>query len=71
MAVIGVTTSGVGLLFSIVIYGTVFSMMPSMLRDPEYRDMLNRYSESIYGKSYDDLFEDTYGVDLDELFPPE
>lgn len=71
MALTGVLTSSVGLLFSIVIYGMVFAMMPSMLQDPEYRDMLNRYSESIYGESYDELFEDAYGIDLDELFPTE
>ena len=45
--------------------------MPNMLRDPEYRDMLNRYSESMYGESYDDLFERVYGVDLNDLFPTE
>lgn len=69
MAIAGITTSCVGLAFSVLIYGMVFAMMPSMLRDPEYRDMLNRYSESMYGESYDDLFERAYGIDLDELFP--
>lgn len=71
MALIGVITSCVGLVFSLVIYGIAFSMLPSMLQDPEYRDMLNRYSESLYGESYDDLFEDAYGIDLDDLFPAE
>lgn len=71
MALAGIATSCVGLAFSVLIYGMVFAMMPSMLRDPEYRDMLNRYSENMYGESYDDLFERAYGVDLDELFPTE
>lgn len=69
MAVTGLATSCLGLAFSVVIYGTVLSMMPAMMRDPQYRDMLNRYSESMYGESYDDLFEKAYGIDLDELFP--
>ena len=71
MAVTGLATSCLGLLFSVVMYGAVFSAMPNMLRDPEYRDMLNRYSESMYGESYDDLFERVYGVDLNDLFPTE
>lgn len=71
MAIAGIATSCVGLLFSLVVVGMGFAMMPSMLRDPEYRDMLNRYSESMYGQSYDDLFENAYGIDLDELFPTE
>lgn len=71
LAITGIATSCVGLLFSLIFIGVAFSMMPAMLRDPEYRDMLNRYSESMYGQSYDDLFENAYGIDLDELFPTE
>lgn len=71
MAMAGIATSCVGLAFSVLVYGVVFSMMPAMMRDPDYRDMLNRYSESMYGESYDDLFERAYGIDLDELFPTE
>lgn len=71
MAITGVATSCVGLIFSLIMFGITFAMMPSMLRDQEYRDMLNRYSESVYGQSYDDLFENTYGIDLDDLFPTE
>ena len=68
-AVTGIATSCVGLAFSVLIYGAVFAMMPGMLRDPEYRDRLNRYSESMYGQSYGELFEKAYGIDLNELFP--
>lgn len=71
MAMAGIATSCVGLVFSALIYGVVFSVMPAMMRDPDYRDMLNRYSENMYGESYDDLFERAYGIDLDELFPTE
>lgn len=71
MAITGIATSCVGLFFSLFMFGITFAMMPSMLRDQEYRDMLNRYSESVYGQSYDDLFENTYGIDLDDLFPTE
>lgn len=69
MAVTGIATSCVGLAFSLIMYGAVFASMPNLLRDPDYRDMLNRYSESMYGESYDELFEKAYGIDLDELFP--
>lgn len=71
MAITGIATSCAGLLFSLFLFGVMFAMMPAMLRNPEYRDMLNRYSESIYGQSYDELFENAYGIDLDELFPVE
>lgn len=71
LAITGIATSCAGLLFSLIFIGMALGMMPAMLRDPEYRDMLNRYSESMYGQSYDDLFENAYGIDLDELFPTE
>jgi len=71
MAVTGLATSCLGLAFSVMIYGVVFAMIPSLMRDPQYRDMLNRYSESMYGESYEDLFERAYGIDLDDLFPIE
>lgn len=71
MTLAGIATSCVGLAFSVLMCGLMFSMIPSMMRDPEYRDMLNRYSENMYGESYDDLFERAYGIDLDELFPTE
>lgn len=71
MAMVGIATSCVGLAVSVFFYGVVLSMMPAMMRDPDYRDMLNRYSENMYGESYDDLFERAYGIDLDELFPTE
>lgn len=69
MAIAGISTSCVGLAFSVLFYGVVFATIPSLMRDPEYRKMLDRYSESMYGVSYDELFERAYGLDLDELFP--
>lgn len=71
MAITGIATSSLGLAISVVIYGAIFAMIPSMMRDPDYRDMLNRYSESMYGESYEDLFERAYGIDLNDLFPIE
>lgn len=71
MAITGIATSCAGMFFSLAALVMACAMMPSMLRNQEYRDMLNNYSESIYGQSYDDLFKDAYGIDLDELFPTE
>ncbi len=71
LALTGLLTSCVGFDFSLMLYGAAFSTLPAMLQDPEYRDTLNHYSESLYGESYDDLFEDAYGIDLDEFFPTE
>lgn len=71
MAVTGIATSCLGLAFSVLFYGALFAMLPSMMRDPDYRDMLDRYSESMYGESYEDLFERAYGIDLNDLFPIE
>lgn len=69
LAITGLVTSCVGLTVSAIAYGAVFSMMPAMLRDPDYRNTLNQYSERLYGESYDELFEKSYGIDLNELFP--
>ena len=49
MAMVGIATSCVGLAVSVFFYGVALSMMPAMMRDPDYRDMLNRYSENMYG----------------------
>lgn len=66
-AFIGVITSVVGLAMSSVIVVMSFAMLPTMLKSPEYREQLNTVSESMYGITFDEMMEEGYGIDLDEL----
>jgi len=55
------------LVLSAFIVVSVFAMLPTMLKAPEYRDQLNKMSEQLYGESFDDMMEELYGLDLDDL----
>ena len=63
----GIVTSAIGLVLSAFIVVSVFAMLPTMLKTPEYRDQLNKMSEQLYGESFDDMMEELYGLDLDDL----
>ena len=66
-AFIGVIGSTIGIAFSTVLIILAVSMMPTLFRNPEYRDYLNNMSESMYGITFDEVMEEGYGVDLDEV----
>ncbi len=66
-AFVGVIVSTVSMAISTVIIVTAFAMLPTMLRNPEYRENLNNMSESMYGMTFDEVMEEGYGIDLDEL----
>ena len=66
-AFIGVIASSLAMTFSVVVLTVALSMLPSLLRTPEYREYLNNMSESMYGITFDEALEEGYGIDLDEL----
>lgn len=70
-AFIGSIVSVVGMTFSIMIIAIAITMLPTMLRDPAYREQLNNMSESMYGMTFDEVMEEGYGIDLDELLEAE
>lgn len=66
-ALLGVVTSAIGLSIAIVMFVITIMMLPTLLRDPEYREQLNTFSESMYGATFDEFLEEGYGIDLDKL----
>lgn len=65
---VGLISSSVALILSTVVIVTSASMIPKLIKDPEYRKQLNSLSEQLYGDSFDDMVEDLYGIDIDDLF---
>ena len=63
----GAVTSAIGLCIAIVMFCIALIMLPNILRDPESREQLNTFSEALYGTSFDDMMEESYGIDLDKL----
>lgn len=67
----GLICSIISLTLSLSILVTAVAMIPSLLKDKEYRKQLNAISEQIYGESFDGMIEDIYGVDLENIFETE
>ncbi len=67
----GLTTSIVGLSLAFVVMVGVIVNLPTLLKDPQYRDYLNKVAEQTYGQSFDEMVKEGYGIDLDQLFPVE
>ena len=63
----GTVTSVIGLCIAIVMLVITIIMLPSLLKDPAYREQLNAFSQSMYGSSFDEVLEEGYGIDLDQL----
>lgn len=66
-ALFGAVTSTIGLSIAIVMFAITLMLLPTLLKDPEYREQLNTFSESMYGASFDDVLEDSWGIDLDQI----
>ena len=64
MSKIGVWMSSVGVLFAVLAVSTVLAMMPTLLQDPEYRELFNNTYEQIYGEDFDSFLEDSYGIKI-------
>ena len=66
-----IITSTVSIALSITIIVSTFSMLPTLLKTPAYRDQLNGISQQLYGEDFDDILEELYGIDLDDLWEDE
>jgi hypothetical protein len=66
-ALLGAVTSAIGLSIAIVMFAITIMMLPTMLKDPEYREQLNSLTESMYGASFDEVMEEGWGIDLDKM----
>lgn len=66
-ALLGAVTSAIGLSIAVVMFAITIMMLPTMLKDPEYREQLNSLTESMYGATFDEVMEEGWGVDLDEI----
>ena len=67
-ALVGLISSVVALIISTITIVASVAMLPTMIKDPQYRDQLNAVAEQIYGDSFDNMMEDLYGIDIDNLF---
>ena len=65
---VGLISSIIALVISLFMIVTSVAMLPTMLKDPTYREQLDIVAEQIYGESFDDMVEDLYGIDVDDLF---
>ena len=57
----------IGLALAIAMLALTITLIPTILRDPEYRAQLDATTKSMYGMSFDELMEESYGIDIDKL----
>ncbi len=60
----GVVTCGIGMTLSVLI---TIAMVGLMLFSPGYRKQLNETSQAVYGVTFDELMESSYGYSLEDL----
>ena len=60
----GVVTCGIGMSLSALI---TIAMVGLMLFSPGYRKQLNETSQAVYGVSFDEMMESSYGYSLEDL----
>ena len=63
----GAVTSTIGVSIAIVMFVVTIIMLPTLLKDPAYREQINTFSQSIYGVPFDQVLEESYGIDLDKI----
>lgn len=66
MAVSGLAISCMGIISGIIVLVRAFTMLPDMLQDPAYRQQMDTMSEALYGKSFEELLKDAYGIEIGE-----
>ena len=67
-ALVGLISSVVALIISTITIIASVAMLPTMIKDPQYREQLDAVAEQLYGDSFEDMIEELYGVDIDDLF---
>lgn len=68
LALTGVVTSIAGMAMSCVLFIMSFMMLPDLLQDDTFIDYMNDSYEAMYGVSFEEFVEESYGMGLDELF---
>ena len=63
-AFIGLATSVIGMFLSFSILCITIVQLPTMLKDPMYREQMNNISQATYGVTFDEMLEQN-GIDLD------
>ena len=67
-ALVGLISSVVALIISTFTIIASVAMLPTMIKDPQYRNQLDAVAEQLYGDSFDNMMEELYGIDIDDLF---
>lgn len=57
--------SGIALAFVMLIM--VLASLPSLLRNEAYMQQLNNTYESLYGQSFEEMLEESYGINIDDI----
>lgn len=65
MSIAGLWTSIVGMVFGIGMLVYTFSLLPSMLNDPYFRNQLDYTYEQMYGMDFEEFWEYYLPSDLD------
>lgn len=66
MAVSGLAMACVGIVSGIVIAIRSFTMLPDMMQDPAYRQQMDNLSQALYGRSFEELLKEAYGIEIGE-----
>ena len=70
-AIVGIVCSLFSVVVSLLVYAMVILSLPTMMKDPVYRQQLNDMSTNMTGMSFDEMMREGYGIDLDKYFPVE
>lgn len=65
-AIVGTILSGIGMGLAVLMITISMLMLPTMLKDPQYREYLNNMSEQLYGETFDEMMQEGYGINLDD-----
>ncbi len=65
MSMIGLVTSCMGFLFSILLIVSTLVQLPEMLKDPDFRNSMDILYEEFYGQDFAEFWENNYGIELE------
>lgn len=68
MALGGIVTSVSGIAISVMIIVMYIMMLPQLLSDEAFLEQMNTTYEAMYGQSFEEMLEDTYGMSIEDLF---
>jgi hypothetical protein len=64
MAKVGSILSGIGVFISMLLVVAYVIMLPTLMRIETFRTRMNRSSQQIYGKDFDEMIMELYGIDI-------